>query len=257
MARRGPYHAAAFRREGLDPSIWGHRGASADAPENSPAAFAEAARQGADGVECDVMLAADGALVVCHDEKLDRLAGVPLLVRDCPLAVLQSFPLLQRRFPTHDERIPTLAAAVEAGGAGLRWNVELKVDRSIDAEPLARALVLALPSLGLQGRLLVSSFHPHALLSLRRFAPEVPTALLWEGKGRAARLLAPLTSTAAVHPEAKPLALSDVARWHARGYAVNVWTVDDPADARRLRLAGVDGLITNRPAALRAALAGY
>ena len=67
-----------------------HRGASADAPENTLTAFAEAARQGADGVELDVMLCASGELVVCHDEKLDRLAGLPWRVQATPLALVNT-----------------------------------------------------------------------------------------------------------------------------------------------------------------------
>lgn len=58
-----------------------HRGASADAPENTLAAFQEAVAQGADGVELDAMVCGSGEVVVCHDETLERLAGLPWEVR--------------------------------------------------------------------------------------------------------------------------------------------------------------------------------
>jgi len=237
--------------------VWAHRGASARAPENTCAAFALADEQGADGIECDVRLCASGELVVCHDERLDRLCGIPVAVRELPLRELRRLHVLRDRFPGAEATIPTLEEAIAAAGPRMRWNVELKVDRHEEAEPLARAAARAFARLPLEGRVLVSSFHPLALLTLRTAAPEIPTAYLWEGRGRLLDvwngIWGRLTSTAALHPEHVAVTEQAVRRWHAAGLVVNAWTVDDPTEILRLRDAGVDGVITNRPdEALRA-----
>jgi glycerophosphoryl diester phosphodiesterase len=251
-----PYHASPFRREDR-PLVYAHRGASAAAPENTVPAFAAARRLGADAVECDVMACGTGELVVCHDERLDRLAGIPAAVRDLPLAALRDVAILAGRFPGARAGIPTLAEAVEAGGPGLLWNVELKVDRTEDAAPLARAAATELVRLGLAGRVLVSSFHPLALLALRAAAPRLPTAFLWEAPSRPVRdnFLALALSTLAVHPEAVLVDGAAIRRWHRWGRLVDVWTVDAPDEVRRLASLGVDGIVTNRPDVALAALA--
>lgn len=254
----GPYHASPFHRDDR-PLVWAHRGASAYAPENTVPAFELARDQGADGIECDVMVCGSGELVVCHDERLDRLCGLPVHVRDLPLDELRRLRVLTGRFPDTHATIPTLAEAVEAAGPAILWNVEIKVDRHEEAETLARATAAAIERLHLEGRVLVSSFHPLALLTLRTCAPHLPTAYLWE---KGLRLWhgfwGAVTATAALHPDEAVVDRAAVEAWHRTGKIVNTWTVDDPARMRELRDAGVDGIITNRPdvalATLREAL---
>lgn len=238
--------------------IYAHRGANAVAPENTVPAFAAARRLGADGAECDVMVCATGELVVCHDERLDRLAGTPVAVRELPLAALRKVAILADRFSGIRAGVPTLAEAVEAGGPDLLWNVELKVDRTTDALPLARKAAEEVARLGLAGRVLVSSFHPLALLGFRAAAPHIPTAFLWEAPERKHRdrFLASALGTLAVHPEACLVDGAAVERWHRLGKLVDVWTVDDPGEARRLAGLGVDGIITDVPDRILPAVAG-
>ena len=195
------------------------------------------------------MACGTGELVVCHDERLERLAGIPAAVRDLPLPALREAAVLAGRFPGIRAGVPTLAEAVEAGGPDLLWNVELKVDRDRDAVPLARLAAREVARLGLAGRVQVSSFHPLALLAFRAAAPALPTAFLWEAPGRKLRdrLLARSLSTLAVHPEACLVDGAAVERWHRLGLLVDVWTVDEPAEARRLADLGVDGIITDVP----------
>ncbi len=251
-----PYHGTRFHREDR-PLVFGHRGASAVAPENTVPAFAAARCLGADGVECDLRLSADGELVVCHDARLERLAGLPEAVRDLPLAALRERFVLADRFPGIRASIPTLAEAVEAGGPGLLWNLELKVGPDEEAGPLARRTAEAIVRLGLEDRILISSFHPLALLAFRAAAPRLPTAFLWESPGRPVRdgILALALSSFAVHPEAVLVGAGTVGRWHRFGRLVNVWTVDEPAEVRRLAALGVDGIVSNQPDVALAALA--
>src|SRR5512138_1617646 len=108
------------------PLVLGHRGASADAPENTLAAFRLALAQGADGVELDVWRCATGEVVVAHDEDARRVAGVDLRIRDAPLAALRALDVGAWKGDRFGgERIPLLAEVLEAL-PGAVVNVELK-----------------------------------------------------------------------------------------------------------------------------------
>src|SRR5438445_13092163 len=99
---------AHFNRTGR-PLLWAHRGASADAPENTLAAFSLALAQGADGVELDAQRCASGEVVVVHDESLTRTTGLGTLVTDAPYSVIRTLDgraLTAAPFRRH--RIPLL-----------------------------------------------------------------------------------------------------------------------------------------------------
>jgi len=241
------------RPAGSGPLVIGHRGASARAPENSVEAFARARADGADGVELDVLQCATGEVVVFHDDDLARLAGRPERVDALPFAELREVRLAS------GARIPTLAEAFEACGPELLVNVELKAG-GVSADRLA-ALAAGVADVveraGTAARVLVSSFSPLAVRAWMRRARAIPAALLFERaapvplrRAWAAAWLRP----SALNPERLLCTRPRVERWHARGYAVNVWTVDDEAELRALRDMGVDGLITNDPTRTRAIL---
>jgi glycerophosphoryl diester phosphodiesterase len=242
------------RRPPGQPLVVGHRGASKLAPENTVEAFARARKDGADGVELDVLACASGEVVVFHDDDLRRLANRPERVGDLPLPALREIRL------SIGGRIPTLDEAFEACGPELLVNVELKAG-GVDGRALAalvEATAAVIERVGAGPRVLVSSFSPLAVRLWQRRAPGVPAALLFEREAPlplrrawAAAWLRP----AALNPESVLCAPARVARWHARGYAVNVWTVDDPGRLRELRDMGVDAVITNDPTSARAALA--
>jgi len=239
---------------GAGPLLIGHRGASALCPENSLEAFRRAAADGADGVELDVLRCASGEPVVFHDDDLRRLGGRPERISALSLEAVRRVRLAS------GAGIPTLAETLEACGPTLLLNVELKAMGVPWSE--IRALVRAVAALvdvpTARDRVLVSSFHPYAIWAWRQQAPRVPAGLLFERDSpvhlRRAWTL-PLLGAAAAHPEAVLCSGPAVDRWHRRGYRVNVWTVDAPSDLVRLRAMGVDGIITNDPAAARRALA--
>lgn len=247
-----PYPRAAGR-----PLIYAHRGASADAPENTLEAFALARAQGADGVELDAMVCGSGEVVVVHDPWLERLTGQRVLVHATPLGALQALDVAHHlRGGSAPARIPTLDAVLEATGS-LLVNIELKEDRWVD-QGLARKVAALVARHRAQERVTISSFNALELLRMRRFAPRLPLGFLFERdqplylrRG----LPAPLLAAQAVHPEQVLLDGAAVARWQRLGFRVATWTVDDPARAAALAAFGVDALITNRPALLRAALA--
>ena len=225
------------------PLIIGHRGAAADAPENTLAAFTLALAQGADGVELDVQLCADGVPIIIHDTTVDRTCDGTGRVADLSLAELRLLTI------DNDHPIPTLDDLFATFGRRTLYNVELKVlGRGGDA--LAAAVARAIAAHGVAEQVLISSFSPFTLRAARRHLPPgVPLALLRER--RATRAAHALLRAAADHPH-HPLideSLMAWARW--RGLRVNAWTVDDPAEARRLLQLGVHGIITNRPGEIR------
>ena len=241
------------RAAGARPLVVGHRGASARAPENSVEAFARARADGADGVELDVLRCGTGEVVVFHDDDLSRLGGRPDRIDAL------SFADLRRLRLAGGARVPTLDEAFEACGPELLVNVELKAGRAGRAQlqSLVEGVAEVLARTGTASRVLVSSFSPRAVRLWMRRAPAVPAALLFERaeilplrRAWAAAWLRP----AALNPELVLCTPARVARWHALGYAVNVWTVDDEAAVRACRDMRVDGIITNDPARTRALL---
>jgi glycerophosphoryl diester phosphodiesterase len=238
--------------------VLGHRGASADAPENTLAAFRLAMEQGADGVELDVWRCASGEVVVVHDEDLARVGGAPLRVPDSPLAALRAVDVggwRGERF--RGERVPLLSEVLEALPTAV-VNVELKSRGRRDVG-LAHAVAEAIWQAGAGGRVVVSSFDWRLVAAFRLASPDVATGLLVEGArawGLRTALGIRALRPAAIHPDRVLATEARVQRWAERGLAVNVWTVDDPEEAVRLARAGAAAVITNAPARIAAAVRG-
>jgi glycerophosphoryl diester phosphodiesterase len=243
---------SSFTRAGR-PLVWGHRGASFDAPENTLAAFRLAQEQGADGVELDAQRCASGEVVVLHDESLGRTTGFAGLVTETPYVTLRALDAGARKAERYrGERVPLLAEVLEA--FPLLVNVELKCDRA-DDRGLTAEVVRVVREARAQDRVLLSSFNPLCLLRARASAPGILRALLLESEQEwplRSALAAPALGVAAMHPEHVLATPARVARWRKRGYSVACWTVDDPDRAAALVESGVSGLITNRPSVLRA-----
>lgn len=236
--------------------ILGHRGASADHPENTLPAFRGAVEQGADGVELDVMRCQSGELLVCHDEVLGRLAGVPVVVADASWAELMRLDVgTPLGFPP--ARLPVLEEVLDAVPEPLWVNVELKCDAA-DDRGLSVEVARLLQRRGEGPRVTVSSFNAQCLLRFGAEAPEYERGLLLDPDLPAPPQLAFLDTAArgAVHPHFSQATPEAVAAWKARGLKVVVWTVDSVAEARRLEALGVEAVITNVPRRLRAGLAG-
>lgn len=239
----------------------GHRGAAALAPENTLPSFRAAVSHGVDLVEFDVLDLPRGPLVVAHSDRLDEVShGVAEgSVRTLSLAELRE---VAPELPTLDEALAFFVD--EAPGAGL--HVDLKLTTRLDE------LTAALRRFGLEHRTVVSSPHVRSLRAVARDEPAVRIGLTYpEDRYGVSRrpLLKPVLRTGLVaFRAAAPLVLPHMLRragatalmlqhtlvtprvvshaW-ARGVPVLAWTVDDPADLRRVVEAGVAGVITNDP----------
>jgi len=238
--------------------VLAHRGASAREIENTLSAFSRAMREGADGVELDVQCCATGEVVVFHDDDLTRLAKIPQRIDQMSLGAIREVRL------RGGEEIPTLAEALEACGPVARVNIEIKYAGTFPGgcRALVSAVAEVVDAADAGQRVIISSFSPGAVWLWRRIRPEMACGLLFERPHPFHRpwplrtdVLLPLLRPHAVHPEHGLCTSSRVTRWQAQGYAVNVWTVDDPQRIRALAAMGVNGIITNDPAGAKAALA--
>ena len=231
-----------------------HRGASAAAPQNTLAAFRRAMELGADGVELDVHLSADGVPVVMHNLYVDETTDGTGQVTDKTLAELKELDAGSKFAPEFaGERIPTLAEVFEALEGKLLVNVELK-DISPKGVGLEAPVVEVVRRHGMEKKVLFSSFNPFTLRRMRPLAWDVPSGLLY-AHDLAIYLrrawLAPLTPHEGRHPDFEMVDKRLVKWCHTRKLRVNVWTVDEPGEMRRLTALGVDGIITNKPNVLR------
>lgn len=243
---------ARLRARGARPLVYGHRGASARAPENTLSAFALALDEGADGLELDVRLSRDGVVMVAHDPDLQRVAKRPERVAELDAATLRTVDVGGDFVPTLDE---TLDLTLPRGAL---VNVELKgdvPDRLALARACARLFARRRPAE--REALFVSSFRPEILAALRVLGARVPLAFLFDAEHTGAvrgALLRRVTPADGYHPHHGLCTPGAIARWHRRGLFVNAWTIDSAARARALAEAGVDGIITNDPAGIRDAL---
>jgi glycerophosphoryl diester phosphodiesterase len=231
------------------PLILGHRGASHEAPENTLSAFRRALAQGADGVELDVWRCGTGEVVVFHDEDAQRIAGSPLRIREASLTELRRLDL------GRGERIPRLEEVLEAL-PGAVVNVELKSGRVGDPR-LARQVGQILGERRNEQRVVVSSFDHVLLGAFRLAAPRVPVGLLFEARsGWRLRLAVaePILRPSALHPERVLATDGRMRAWARQGYAVYVWTVDEPGEVERLCALGAAAVITNSPRIAREAV---
>lgn len=228
------------------PLIIAHRGASAEQPENTLAAFRRALALGVDGIELDVHVTRDGVPVVFHDTGLRRLTGRPGRLtaqtwRDLrPLRILGS-----------TESIPRLAAVLRLTRGRAVVQIELKAGAPV--APVVRAVRAARAA----GWVVLASFSAPLLRTAARLAPTMPRMLIAHGTGTPAALL---RQAAACHAGGLSLdhrALRSRAFVHhlqARGCSVWCWTVNDARRARQLAAWGVNGLLGDNPALLRRAV---
>lgn len=229
-----------------------HRGASAEAPENTFAAFALAIEQGARMIELDVRLSRDGVPVVIHDATLTRTTNGQGEVETLPASTLLSADAgawFDARF--RGERIPRLADVISfVRTHGVQLDIEMKLGDG-PYHGLCEAVAAVLSETAFHDGCFVSSFHHEALDGLARLDPRVAIARLYARDVPTDTQLAEVPSVAVQH------LLVDAAlvdRVHAGGGRIHVWTVDDPADMRRMRDMGVDTIMSNRPRVLQEVL---
>lgn len=224
--------------------VWNvaHRGASAERPENTLPAFELAIAQRADVVECDVRRTADGALLILHDATVDRTTDGTGELRAMTAAQAQALDA------GDGERIPELAEVLALAAGRARVNVDLK-----EADIVDDALA-AVRAAGAEGAVTFISFLPEVWQRLDELAPDTPVVHLVDSAASLASLAMGEAGSARVATGVGvPFEIVNegmVDRMHRHGYGVFAWTVDDEDEMRRLIACDVNGIVSNRPAAL-------
>jgi glycerophosphoryl diester phosphodiesterase len=262
--------------------VHGHRGARAVRPENTMAGFRHAIAAGVDAIELDVVVTADDRLVVHHDLKTRPdlclgPGGAPLAasvpIRSMTLEAVRALdcgsrtdPAFPRQQAVPGERVPTLeeAFALLAATPGLKLDVEVKSyadqpDLSPPPDRLADLVLAAVAAAGVRDRVELRSFDHRVLRAVRaRDAGILLAALVPKCPSDAGATcgedLVQVTRAAGATRLAPHLSRVDAAlvrRLHDAGMTVIAWTANDEADWRRLVESGVDGIVTDDPAAAR------
>lgn len=250
------------------PLIIAHRGASALAPENTLAAFEKAISGGAEGIECDVRLSKDGAVVVFHDATLGRLTDRKDLVSSLTAAELQKIDVgswFGKRRPNDSatdfsgERIPTLRQLLDflKDFTGLIY-IELKC-RESEVEKLVKAVCETISDSPRLSQIIVKSFQLETIPHIRRACPKVKTAALFAPKImtllRKEKRLVNIAHELGADMISVHFSLATrklMKKAEKRGLPVTIWTADNPRWIKRAFDLGLFAVITNNPAQLLA-----
>jgi glycerophosphoryl diester phosphodiesterase len=245
----------------LAPAKLAHRGMGPTRPlgafpENSLSAFRAGIDAGADGVELDVELTADGQLLVMHDDTLDRTTMCAGCVNAYTLDEARACILCDGHGRPTDQHPPSLAEVYAALPPTALVNVELKVfgdgcvTPSSDAAALARVAVAEVKRLGAERRTIFSSFEAAAVAAVKAADPQLYAALLIGGLRPGLIDEVAALGLDAVHPFFTGVTSEFIAGARAAGLQVNVWTVNGRDNLRAMLELGVDGIITDEPGVL-------
>lgn len=230
--------------------IIGHRGACAHAPENTLASFKLAVEHGADYVELDAKLSADGEVMVIHDQTVDRTTEGTGRVNQLTFEQLKRLDAGSRFDKQYaGEKIPTLDEVFKAVGKDVKINVEL-TNYASKNDALVEKTVEVVMANKMEQRVLFSSFAPVNLKRVHALLPQAPVAILClpgiAGLFSRSSLMIEL-SPDIVHPYLTDINAKYIAKEHKRGRKLNVWTVNEDKNLRRLFSLGVDGIFTDDP----------
>jgi glycerophosphoryl diester phosphodiesterase len=222
--------------------VTAHRGASAEAPENTLASVRLAIENGADYAEVDFQEAGDGAVVLFHDENLKRVTGLDRRTWELTLPELKELDVGSHFDPAFkDERIPTLDEVLAVAKGRIRLNLELKPHGH--ERNFARSVVDSVRRAGFEQDLVITSNDQPILTEIRSLAPELRIGML------VAAAVGNLSELDVDFYSVQPMyaTVSFIKRAHAEGRDVHVWTVNDQPAMSRLIDRGIDNLITDYP----------
>jgi len=257
----------ALAGDGAALDIQGHRGARGLRPGNTIPAFEYAIALGVTTLELDLQITRDRVVIVSHDQQINpaqcrddsgrkpprspfrELDHADLATIDCGSSQAAGFPEQQ---PVPGARIPTLRQVLRLAHEAdypVRINAEIKLqhaDRAIPVNEFAKLVVDLLRAEQMDDRAIIQSFDPEALRAVAAIAPEIPRAILVRKRSRYDSSIEAAEATI-LSPKHGALREADVRRLQARGIAVIPWTVNRPADIRRMLALGVRGIISDYP----------
>lgn len=234
------------------PRVIGHRGLAGLAPENTLPAFAAAAEHGLKFVELDAKLCASGELIVLHDNDIKRTSNGRGRAQQLTYAQLKSFDAgswFDEKF--RGTRIPLLTEVLDfCAEKQLGVNIELKPNRG-DYAQTARAVARLLKREPIENRipLLISSFSIQSLRAARDCMPHLPRSLLMERRTTLPQILSRMQEldTCTFNYDRNLISAELVQSLRDKGIPTLIWTVNDPAEAKRLFEMGVVSVFSDLP----------
>ncbi|MCR5272733.1 MAG: glycerophosphodiester phosphodiesterase [Lachnospiraceae bacterium] len=232
--------------------VWGHRGASGYAPENTLDSFEKAIELDADGVELDVQLTKDGEIVVIHDETVDRVSGAKGYVKDTNFDDIRK---LDVSLPIKDyakrTRIPTLEEVLNLiKGTKLTINIELKTG-IFAYEGIEKKVIDLVNQKKMMDDIWFSSFNHESVLRVKKICSEAKCGLLIQDiiVNPCAYLKGLNAGIEALHPAIYHYGQDPLYIKKAKeaGLCTHIWTVNEREHMEMLCREGVEAIITNYP----------
>ncbi|MBP2000686.1 glycerophosphoryl diester phosphodiesterase [Paenibacillus shirakamiensis] len=225
-----------------------HRGAAGHRPENTMISFKYAWELGATGIETDIQMTKDGALVLIHDETLTRTAGTPEWVKDLTLAELRTREVGSWYHEQYrGEGIPQLADLLEwARDKSLCLNLELK-NGIIPYTGMEQKVIDLIRDYQLEDRVILSSFNHYSLVACHTIDPSIRTAVLYMEGLYEPWTYASTIGASALHPFKYALTPELIQEAIRQGMPYHPFTVNDPQEMKKWIEAGISGIITDYP----------
>src|SRR4051794_328960 len=251
--------------------VHGHRGARAMRPENTLPAFEYAIAAGVDALELDMAVTKDNVLVVSYDPELRAPVCTgpteKAVIHQLTLAEVRQWdcgakqnPAFAKQQAVPGTKMPTLDEVFALAPKGkFLFNIETKIfparpELTPPPDEFARMVLAAIRKHHLESRVVLQSFDFRTLHAMKKLAPEIRRSALYSGAPRDFVAIAKEADAQIVSPEYRLVTPEQVKAAHAARLEVLPWTADKPEDWAKLVAAGVDGIISDDPAALIAFL---
>ncbi len=221
---------------------YAHRGASTYYPENTLSAFRAGVEMGANGIETDVHMTADGVLILFHDDKLDRVTDGKGLVTDLTYEELQRLTVRNAEYERDDKILALADFLHHFGKLDLTFAIELKQPH------IEQNVIDMLNAHSMQKKAILTSFDFDSLARAKAYAPEYPVGLLF-GPLDTFDPVKKLRSIGGEQlcPRADMLTSELVQRWHEMDFSVRAWGIKTERLMTDTYLCGVDGMTVNFP----------
>lgn len=225
--------------------VFAHRGSSGTHPENTMAAFIEAERVGADGLEFDIQMTRDSELVVIHDERVDRTTNGVGWVQSMTLKELKKLNAGSKKSRT--EKIPTLKEVLGwAKGNHLRLNLELKTGL-IEYPRLEEKVLDMIHHYGVSGRAILSSFNPSSVKKVHEIDSRIETAFLFMERLVEPWKYAKSIGASGLHCYWRRAASGIIENTKQAKLSIRPFTVNRKSHMQRFMKAGCTGIFTDWP----------
>ena len=218
----------------------GHRGAKGYEPENTLLSFQKAIDIGVDGIELDVHLSSDGAIMVIHDETLDRTTNGKGFVNELSLQELKTFQIEK------ENTIPTLIEVFDLVNKHCFINIELKGKGTY--KPVINLIEHYIEEKNWNyGHFIISSFNWSALQEVRKWNAKIPIGVLTHTDLDLAIAFAKFIKAETIHPYFHLLTKENTKKMQNEGFKVFAWTVNETEDIQKIKSFHLNGIISDFP----------